>query len=135
MKMKIDDLAGTVTIFLLSLGFLLGGCSPGPRETVSVRRVENGKQIEMTAGNFYFNPAVIEAAPGDVLLIRIENTAGSEHDFTVENPAGDVILTTDLPAGDTREVEVQLAGPGTYRYYCDIRFHPTLGMTGRIEVR
>jgi plastocyanin len=126
--------AGMMIIFLI-VHLLLAGCAPGSRETVSVREFENEKSVEMKAGSYYFDPAVIQASPGDILLIEIENIAGIEHNFTIENPAGEVLHSIDLPVGSTSELEIQLSGAGVYRYYCDIRFHPTLGMTGQIEVQ
>jgi plastocyanin len=125
-------LAIMVNLFLLQL---LPGCARGPRETISVAGIENEKSVKMTAGNYYFNPVVIQASPGDVLLVEIENISGTGHNLTIENPAGEVILSIDLPAESTRAAEVRLGGPGVYPFHCDVTLHPALGMTGRIEVR
>lgn len=119
----------------LALAFLLlAGCAPG-RQEVSVRSMAGQKSIGMTAGSYYFEPAVILASPGDQLFLAIENVSGADHNFTLEEPDGEIMLSIDLPGNSTREVEVRLEQSGAYRYYCDITFHPTLGMRGRIEVR
>jgi plastocyanin len=124
-----------IIIGFLALHLLLAGCAPGSRETISVREPKHEKSIKMIAGSYYFDPAVIQASPGDFLRIQIENIAGMDHNFTIEDPAGEILHSIDLPAGSTSELEIQLGGPGVYRYHCDIRFHPTLGMTGRVEVQ
>jgi plastocyanin len=132
--MKATVAYGKIMAILLLVQVLLAGCGLGPRDVVSVREVEGEKTIKMEAGGFYFEPAIIQALAGDILLVEIENVAGGDHNFTVENPAGEIMLSIDLPGNSTRTARLSLPAPGVYQFYCDITLHPALGMTGRIEV-
>jgi uncharacterized cupredoxin-like copper-binding protein len=41
----------------------------------------------------------------------------------------------DLPPKETVTIEIALQESGTYEFYCDLPFHATLGMKGKIEVK
>lgn len=118
---------------LLFLG-QLAGCAGGPERTVSVRDGGRRETMTMTAANFKFDPAVIKASPGEVLTVQIENVSGTDHNFTLKDPAGKILHEIELPEKSTREVRIELPEEGIYPFYCDKPFHSTLGMEGRIEV-
>ncbi len=87
------------------------------------------------ASSFDFKPDAIRVVgQGKRLTLIIENVAGIEHNITVKNPAGELLVTQNLPAHQTVRVEVHLAQLGKYTFYCDKPFHPTLGMKGRLLV-
>jgi plastocyanin len=111
----------------------LAGCA-GSGRTVSVRDGGRQEVIAMTAANFKFDPAVIKALSGEVLTVAIENVSGTDHNFTLHNPAGKILHDIELPEKTTREVRIELAERGIYPFHCNKPFHPTLGMEGRIEV-
>ncbi|MEZ4599037.1 MAG: plastocyanin/azurin family copper-binding protein [Syntrophotaleaceae bacterium] len=108
------------------------GCAD--KKTVHVVPAETGKVVvAVQADNFSFNPAIIKAGKGDFVMLRMTNTTAMEHNVTVNNPVGQKVLTIDLPAKETVEIPLQLVEAGTWEFYCDKPFHPSLGMTGRIE--
>jgi len=89
----------------------------------------------MGGGSGEFQPAVINARPGDV--IRFINDGGAPHN--VSFPAAQNPGAANLPAaspylieqGATHEMAVNTA-PGTYEFQCDP--HVMMGMTGRLVV-
>lgn len=88
----------------------------------------------MTASNFKFEPAVIQARVGDNLSLEIRNTASGAHNFTLKDPKGQILKSYDLPPNQKITVRVSLREPGVYEFFCDKPFHSTMGMKGRLEV-
>jgi plastocyanin len=89
--------------------------------------------IEMTAESFAFAPNLIQAKKGDTLLLTVRNTAGSEHNITIKDPEGKVLISRDIPSEGTVELEINLLERGKYEFFCDKPFHTTFGMKGSIE--
>jgi len=119
---------------LLSAGLalaLLAGCGPG--RFVELR--EGQTAVRVTASSFSFEPSQILARAGVPLTLQVQNTWSSAHNLTVTDPAGAVLRSVVLPPGELVTVEVPVAGPGVYGFYCNETFHSTLGMKGRIEAR
>jgi plastocyanin len=102
----------------------------GPAATGTVIEV---KMITDEKGN-YFQPAEIEAKPGDVLHFVLVSGAHNFH-IPAETNAGKTGLPgpseiLQLP-GQTWDYTVALA-PGHYNFQCDP--HAALGMVGMLEV-
>lgn len=117
---------------LLLLGW---GCS-GSKRTVDVTAPAGQKvTVEMKASNYAFDPGVVVARRGDILIFQVTNVSGEKHNLTVKDPAGKILQSVDLPGHQTTTVELPLGTTGVYPFYCDIDLHATLGMKGRIEVR
>ena len=98
-----------------------------------------GKVIVVTAttdaqGNNVFQPAKVEAHPGDVVRYTLGQGVHNVHFLADSNPG-----KTGLPPasemmqlpGQTWDLKVTLA-PGTYYFQCDP--HALLGMKGHLEV-
>lgn len=123
--------------FLKSLAVLivvwaLFGCA-GKGTLFEVPAGAGEKEVALKASNFAFDPAVIKARQGDVLLLRVENLAAMDHNLTIGSPGGKILASVTLPAGKSVAVPVTLAESGTYALSCDRPMHTTLGMSGRIE--
>ena len=117
----------------LGLLLMVAGCS-GPQKVVTVSSGVGEKVIQMKASSFDFDPDVIHARQGDRLVLAIENVAGIEHNFTLKNPAGEVVVDEDLPGHEIVRVEVSLLQAGEYPFRCHKFMHAALGMKGRIVV-
>ncbi len=117
----------------LGLLLMVVGCS-GPQKVVTVSPGVGEKVIQMKASSFDFDPDVIHARQGDRLVLAIENVAGIEHNFTLKNPAGEVLVEKDLPENEIVRIEVPLLQAGEYPFYCHKPLHTTFGMKGRIVV-
>lgn len=102
---------------------------------VEVRATDQGeKSITITASSFKFEPSHIVTRQGDILIINIENVSSTDHNFSLKDPRGNVMVSVDVPGKETVEVKVTLKEPGTYDFFCHKPLHPTLGMKGTLEV-
>ncbi len=117
----------------LSLLLFLQACA-GLQPEVTVGPGVGEKVLEVRASSFKFEPNNIKAYTGDVILLKIENTSDSSHNFSIKDPQGKVLSSAELPAGKITKVNITLAEKGTYDFYCDKPFHSGFGMKGRIEV-
>lgn len=130
MKMKSWMLRGVVALLLA----VPAGCA-GPKVSVSVPEGTGEKRVAVEARSFGFEPNEILARSGDRLLLEVENTAGIDHNLTVLDPAGEVLLSRPLPAGRKVPIELNIEQPGDYPFYCDKPLHPSLGMKGTIRAQ
>lgn len=96
--------------------------------------VGSGSPITIEASNYEFTPNNLQVQAAGTVTLQIHNATGTLHNFSLKNPQGNVIGSTDLPAGQTTAVTVNLPVVGTYKFYCSKPFHSTLGMTGQIVV-
>jgi plastocyanin len=119
---------------LFGLALVVVTACAGPQRMVTVSPGTGEKVIQMKASSFDFDPNVIKAHQGDRLTLVIQNTAGTTHNFTVKNPAGEILVSKDLPEEETVQVEVPLAQVGEYPFYCVKPLHATFGMKGSIVV-
>jgi plastocyanin len=120
---------------VMTLLMLLMGCG-GPKQTIDVTAAPGQKaSVDMKAGSFHFDPAVITARAGDTLVLNVTNVSGEKHNITVKDPAGKIIATKDMAGHQAVTMEIPLPTPGVYPFYCDIALHAALGMKGRIEVK
>lgn len=120
---------------LLSAGLallLLAACG-GPGRLLEVPSGQT--TVRVTATSFSFEPNQIVTRAWAPLTLQVQNASGSAHNLTVTDPAGAVLTSVELPPGQLVTLEVPLAKPGVYPFYCDKTLHPTLGMKGRIEAR
>lgn len=118
-------------IFGFLMLFVFAGCATS-KSSYTVPTGSDIKVIQMTASSFRFEPNEILARSGDRLTLEVKNTAGMEHNLTVEDPQGKVLLNLALPAARTQTAALELTQPGEYRFYCGKPMHPAMGMTGRI---
>lgn len=116
---------------LLLAGLTFAGCAR-PKTSFTVPAGPDAKVVQMTASSFRFEPDEILARTGDRLVLQVQNTAGIEHNLTVEDPQGNVLLNLKLPSGQMQPATLELGQPGVYRYYCGKPMHPAMGMTGQI---
>jgi plastocyanin len=119
------------TVLCLAVVLLLAGCAGFQEKPAVLQGGEN--RIEMKADNFSFDPNSIQTTSGQ-LEITLHNTSNTAHNITIVNPQGEVLLSRDIEPLAEEQIQVSLDQPGTYEFYCDKRFHPSLGMKGEIEV-
>lgn len=119
----------------VSIGIMLmvTACA-GQQPPVTLGPAKGEVVLAMKASDFKFEPNNIKAFKGDVIVFRVENTSGTNHNFTVKDAQGRLLQSTALPSKETVEIRVALAETGIYEFYCDKPFHSGFGMKGRIEV-
>ncbi len=119
---------------LVVLGLAAVGCAPVSTVEDRARKVRAGEEaISIEAGSFHFRPNRILASAGENLHLKVKNGSSLAHNLTVETPDGKVILSLDLPAGETRLGTSRLPEAGKYILYCDK--HRTFGMKGVLIAR
>lgn len=85
--------------------------------------------VAMTSGNFFFDPAIITASPGQNVSISIASNEGT-HTFVIEEIGLKKQITTGTVVTFTAPTT-----PGSYAYYCDVGAHRKLGMEGVLIVK
>ena len=135
--------AGVVALTVLLAGCAERGERSEPEDAESKAPAEGaapaaGKVIEVKlitddAGN-RFEPANIEAHPGDVIRLTLV-TGVHNMSFPAEKNAGKTGLPEPTPMlqlpGQTHDLTLDMA-PGHYAFQCDP--HAALGMTGTLEI-
>jgi len=71
--------------------------------------------------------------PAGVTTFTVTNTGGDAHSFEIEGNGIEKALATQLQAGQTKTLQVELK-PGTYEVYCPVPGHKTLGMARKLTV-
>jgi plastocyanin len=114
---------------------MIGGVEPATVTPVTtVRLPENDGAlpilaITMTAGNFFFEPSEIVAAPGQEVQITFLDIEGL-HTFLID----EIEIKEPITEGRTITFRAPFV-TGTYQYYCDVGAHRKLGMEGVLKVR
>lgn len=102
------------------------GWRESPASTAEV--VEGAREVEVEAGELWFEPDTIEVTVGTPVNLRLVNTGEAFHDLTV--PAADVVLTAE--PGEQAIGTVEFTEPGRYEFSCSVPGHAQGGMRGTI---
>lgn len=90
------------------------------------------QSITVTATEFKFDPATINATPGQTINLTLKNNGTTQHTFVL--PQANVKLTVDPGKSGTQTFTAPTA-PGTYPFDCDIAGHKEAGMVGQLVVK
>jgi uncharacterized cupredoxin-like copper-binding protein len=114
----------------------ISGCGGEPTRTVEI-------DIRHSA----FEPALIDAAPGETVRFVITNLDPIDHEFILgddqvqqrhedgtEPHHGAIPGEVSIPAGGTRATSYAFAGPGALPFGCHLPGHWTYGMRGVVLV-
>lgn len=101
----------------------------GGNEVVEEAPAPSGVSVDMTAGNFFFAPDTITAAPGEQVTVSFD-AVEDFHTFVIDA----IGLKAQLQQGGTVTFTAP-STPGSYPFYCDIANHQALGMEGMLIVR
>jgi cytochrome c oxidase subunit 2 len=75
------------------------------------------RTIEVTAGEFKFEPAVIEVAEGERVVLKVRTTDGKKHGLAIK----ELGVKTALPkTGEVVPIEFTAPAPGTYTIACSV---------------
>jgi plastocyanin len=84
--------------------------------------------VMIDAGDNYFSPTFIKAAPGAHVAITVDDVGQSPHTFTIDG-AG---INLQLSPGQSQTAQVTLPLSGSMPFYCS--YHQLLGMRGAFYV-
>jgi uncharacterized cupredoxin-like copper-binding protein len=131
--------AATVVVVLLvwlgmaswgGSGWMGGHMGWGGSTSSTTQVVEGARQVDIEAGELWFDPTTVEVTAGEPVNLRLVNTGEAFHDLTV--PAADVVLAAE--AGDQAVGLVEFSEAGRYEFYCSVPGHAQGGMRGTIVV-
>jgi plastocyanin len=88
--------------------------------------------VTVTATEFKYDPAVINATAGQTINLTLKNTGSVQHTFVLAN--ANVKLTIDPGKSATQTFNAPAAA-GTYTFECDIAGHKEAGMVGQLIVK
>lgn len=95
----------------------------------------DARTVELRALDFRYDPATIEATPGEPLRVVLRNDGQSPHNVEFELPDGEVEIEEDVPPGGEGEVGFEApVAPGDYVFYCPVANHHDQGMEGTLVV-
>jgi cytochrome c oxidase subunit II len=76
-----------------------------------------GRTIDITAGEFKFEPAVIEVTEGERVVLKARTTDGKKHGLAIK----ELGVKTALPkTGEVVSIELTAGAPGTYTIACSV---------------
>ena len=75
------------------------------------------RTIEVTAGEFKFEPATIEVTEGERVVLKARTTDGKKHGLAIK----ELGVKTTLPkTGEVVSIEFTAGAPGTYTIACSV---------------
>lgn len=75
------------------------------------------RTIEVTAGEYKFEPGVIEVAEGERVVLKARVTDGKKHGLAIKEMG----VKADIPkTGDPVSIEFVAGKPGTYTIACSV---------------
>ena len=92
-----------------------------------------GREIQITAKEFSFEPDVITVRPGERVRFVIVNRGTTDHEFESDEAKIEEIT---IPAGKQRILTwTASTQPGEFGFVCDAPGHKEAGMLGKIVVQ
>jgi plastocyanin len=115
---------------LVTAAVVVAGCGGDDDESGSGNDGDGrgaAQSVELTAANFTFDPATIEAEPGQEIKVTLVNDDSAEHSFTVE----DLDVEVEAEGGESADVTFTAPDSGSVEFHCE--YHPDQ-MKGEITV-
>ncbi|HEX9076013.1 MAG TPA: cupredoxin domain-containing protein [Anaerolineae bacterium] len=88
--------------------------------------------VSVTATEFKFDPATINATPGQTINLTVKNNGSVQHTWVQKD--SNVSLTVD-PGKTATKTFTAPSKAGTYVVECDIAGHKEAGMVGQLVVK
>lgn len=92
----------------------------------------DARHITITATEYAFDPAKIEAAPGEKLVIKLINKGNTVHMWQLKGMP-DTHIHTRIGESATKVITAP-EEVGDYKIYCATKGHEELGMVGSLSV-
>ena len=97
------------------------------------------QRVEMTAGEYYFDPAVVVVKVNVPVELTVKKTGGiTPHDLVLKAPQADLDVKVSL-SSEPKKISFMATKTGSYPFECSERFlffksHKDRGMHGVLEV-
>ena len=118
-------LLAVVALFALALAACGGGAASSSSGGTALN-------VTITATEFKYDPAVINATPGQTINLTLKNNGSVQHTFVFAT--SNVKMTVD-PGKSATQTFTAPASAGTYTFECDIAGHKEAGMVGQLIVK
>jgi len=132
-------LLNLLTIVLFVAGAALAEDKPaGKRFVASIDR-DGYQRVEMTAGEYYYDPAVVVVKVNVPIELTIKKAGGlTPHNFVIHAPQADLDFKIDL-SSEPKKISFMATRAGSYPFECTnqllfFKSHKERGMHGMLEV-
>jgi plastocyanin len=101
---------------------------------------DEAKVIEVTLGSYQIEPQQLQLIAGQQVILRLVNIDTIiPHNFSIENPAGELDINIDVKAGETVDLNLTPTVAGRYKFFCRnkmlfMKSHREKGMEGILIV-
>ena len=129
---------GIVGAMVLITAAVMADERPAKRFVAAIDK-DGYQGVEMTAGEYYYDPSVVVVKVNVPVELTIKKTGGmAPHNLVMKAPEAGLDFTIDI-SGEPRKVAFMATRTGTYAFECSKRFlffksHKDRGMHGTLEV-
>ncbi len=123
---------GLLVVALVALSALIAACG-GSTSSNTNSGAPGAVNVTVTATEFKFDPATIDAAPGQTVNVTFKNAGTVQHTFVIKE-ANNFKLTAD-PGQTVTGSFTAPSTAGNYTYFCDVPGHEQAGMKGTLAVK
>ena len=88
------------------------------------KRVSGSAEVELD--DYYFEPTVLEGAPGSKVKLELKNEGSVEHNLSIDAQK----IDQDVDAGESASVTVTIPQSGEISLYC--KYHKSKAMAGAL---
>ena len=126
------------TLLLLASSGIADEKSAGKRFVAAIDK-DGYQRVEMTAGEYYFDPATVVVKVNVPIELTIKKAGGiTPHNFVIKAPQADLDFQIDLTS-DPKKVSFMATKAGSYPFACTnqllfFKSHKERGMQGMLEV-
>jgi len=128
-----------VGILLLLVTSALADEKVAAKRFVSTIDKDGYQRVEMTAGEYYFDPSIVVVKVNVPVELTIKKAGGiTPHNLTMKAPEADLDFTIDL-SSEPKKVSFMATKIGSYPFECSkkllfFKSHKERGMHGVLEV-
>ena len=132
-------LVNILFIMLFVAGTALAEDKPAVKRFVATTDKDGYQHVEMTAGEYYFDPAVVVVKVNVPVELTIKKAGGiTPHNLTMKAPEADLDFSIDL-SSEPKKVSFMATKTGSYPFECSkkllfFKSHKERGMHGVLEV-
>jgi plastocyanin len=119
---------------VLVCGLVLAVSACGGLQKPVVLEAKNDYTVNMKLMDYTFEPNNLQVYQGATLVLKLENMSLKNHNFTIEDPEGNLMQGMDVIAKKTLETKIHFARPGIYKFYSNKFMDKMRGMKGQIII-
>lgn len=89
-------------------------------------------EVSVSAREFAYTPSTVTVKRGETVRIDFTNNGTTAHNLTIE---GLGVSTKTIGPGETDSITFTPASAGTFKYFCSVDSHRSLGLEGTLVVQ